>query len=138
MFFGPCANQVLSLAAFVALALVGAPSWCPAQQEQNQRRDQVQPPGQPDGAGGREHPASAPQEPPRGQVADRRGGFSEAFRADLQKTLEKRRQRRARLEARTAPNAIIPWPMPPALIIRATPEIHGEIEALLGTLRYAP
>ena len=31
--------------------------------------------------------------------------------------------------------AIVPWPMPPTLIIRHTAEVHGEIEGLLGLLR---
>ena len=31
--------------------------------------------------------------------------------------------------------AIVPWPMPPALIIRQTPEVHGEVNSLLGQLR---
>jgi hypothetical protein len=31
--------------------------------------------------------------------------------------------------------AIVPWTMPPALIIRHTPQVHDEIESLLGLLR---
>jgi hypothetical protein len=31
--------------------------------------------------------------------------------------------------------AIVPWPMPPALIIRHTPEVHGEVDSLVGRLR---
>lgn len=34
-----------------------------------------------------------------------------------------------------AVGAIVPWPMPPALIIRHTPQVHDEIESLLGLLR---
>ncbi len=66
---------------------------------------------------------------------------SEAYKASIRKTLEKRRQRRARLaraqgldEARPV-GAIVPWPMPPALIIRQTPAVHGEVDSLLGQLR---
>jgi hypothetical protein len=68
---------------------------------------------------------------------DRNRGPSRAFQAELRKTLEQRRARRARAGVRP-PNAIIPWPMPPALIIRATPEVHDEIESLLGKLRRYP
>ena len=67
-----------------------------------------------------------------------KGGPSPAFKAELQKTLEKRRQRRARRGQSPAPNAIVPWIMPPTLIIRATPEVHDEVEALLRALRYGP
>ncbi|MGP0064683.1 MAG: hypothetical protein ACLQGP_13930 [Isosphaeraceae bacterium] len=68
---------------------------------------------------------------------------SEAYKESLRKTLEKRRQRRAqRAQAQgldeTRPiGAIVPWPMPPALIIRQTPEVHGEMNSLLGQLRRA-
>jgi hypothetical protein len=64
-------------------------------------------------------------------------GPSPAFQAELRKTLEQRRARRTRTSVRP-PNAVIPWPMPPVLIIRATPEVHDEIESLLGKLRYYP
>ena len=68
---------------------------------------------------------------------DRNRGPSPAFQAELRKTLEQRRARRTRTGMRP-PNAIVPWPMPPALIIRATPEVHDEIESLLGKLRRYP
>src|SRR5262245_28500109 len=61
----------------------------------------------------------------------------EDFQAGIRKTVEQRRQRRARrgqAEGRP-PGAIVPWPMPPALIIRQTPEVHDEIGSLLGQLR---
>ena len=61
-----------------------------------------------------------------------------AKQAELRRTLEKRRQRRARSGLRRAPNAIVPWPMPPMLIIRATPDVHDEVEALLRALRQGP
>ncbi len=31
---------------------------------------------------------------------------------------------------------VVPWPMPPPLIIRQTPQAHDEIQALLNRLRY--
>jgi hypothetical protein len=74
----------------------------------------------------------------QGPCLAQKGGPSPAFRAELQKTLEKKRQRRARRGESRAPNAIVPWPMPPALIIRATPEVHDEVEGLLKALRRAP
>jgi hypothetical protein len=60
---------------------------------------------------------------------------SPAFRAELRKTLEQRRQRRARRESGRPPNAIVPWLMPPTLIIRATPDVQDEVQALLWALR---
>jgi len=67
---------------------------------------------------------------------------SAAYRESLRRTVEKRRQRRARRgqqqEQGTAPGAIgaiVPWPMPPALIIRQTPDAHGEVGAFIGGLR---
>jgi len=67
---------------------------------------------------------------------------SAAYRESLRRTVEKRRQRRARRgqqqEQGTAPGAIgaiVPWPMPPALIIRQTPDVHGEVGSFLGGLR---
>ena len=63
------------------------------------------------------------------------GGPSPAFKAELRKTLERRRQRRARLGVNPAPNSIVPWLMPPTLIIRATPEVHDEVQSLFWLLR---
>ncbi len=64
---------------------------------------------------------------------------SEAYRESIRRTVEKRRQRRAnRGQGMGDPRpvgAIIPWPMPPALIIRHTHQVHDEIESLLGLLR---
>ncbi len=64
---------------------------------------------------------------------------SEAYRESIRRTVEKRRQRRAqRGQVMGDPRpvgAIVPWPMPPALIIRQTPQVHDEIESLLGLLR---
>lgn len=59
---------------------------------------------------------------------------SEEYRAGLRRTIELRRQRR--LNARPQPlGVIVPYPMPPSLIIRQTPEAHGEIRDVLTGLR---
>src|SRR5437762_12056191 len=104
-----------------------------------------------DGQGAaRSDPAAGSREadPPRGnaqtapaQVQPPRREPSQAYRDSIRKTLEKRRQRRARRALGRGPDdarpvgAIVPWPMPPALIIRQTPEVHGELDSLLGRLR---
>jgi hypothetical protein len=81
--------------------------------------------------------------------SDRRGagraaqGSSEpsaAYQETMRRTVERRRQRRARLQqngagAAEAVGAIVPWPMPPALIIRQTREVHGEVGSLVYGLR---
>jgi hypothetical protein len=59
---------------------------------------------------------------------------SPEFRAGLRRTAELRKQRRRDRTARP-PGAIAPYPFPPALIIRHTPAVHGEVDALLGLLR---
>ncbi len=47
------------------------------------------------------------------------------------------RKRPARRKPRgDAVGLIVPYPMPPVLIIRQTPEAHDEIRALLNMLRY--
>jgi hypothetical protein len=65
--------------------------------------------------------------------------FSEAYRESLRRTVEKRRELRARrrmgAEALVPPGAIALWPMPPALIIRQTPDVHGEVGSFLDVLR---
>jgi hypothetical protein len=68
---------------------------------------------------------------------------NEAFQAEIRKTVEQRRRRRARRgqgQVRGAGDprpvgAIVPWPMPPALIIRQTPQVHDEVGSLLDGLR---
>lgn len=60
---------------------------------------------------------------------------SPQYRAELQRTLELRRQRR-RARGSKPPGVIAPWPMPPALVIRQRPETHDEIGALLRLLRH--
>ena len=65
--------------------------------------------------------------------------FSEAYRESLRRTIEIRRQLRARrrqgADASQPPGAIVPWPMPSALIIRQTRDVHGEIGSFLDVLR---
>jgi hypothetical protein len=64
---------------------------------------------------------------------------SQAYRESIRRTVELRRQRRANRGqgmGDTRPvGGIAPWPMPPALIIRHTPQVHDEIDSLLGLLR---
>lgn len=62
------------------------------------------------------------------------GEPSPAYRAALKRTAELRKQRRRDRTAR-APRLIVPYPFPPALIIRQTPDIHDEVGALLDLLR---
>lgn len=62
------------------------------------------------------------------------GEPSAEYQAGLKRTLELRRQRRGTVRA--TPGMIVPYPMPPALIIRQTRENHEEIGALLDLLRY--
>ncbi|HEX8200787.1 MAG TPA: hypothetical protein VF590_09885 [Isosphaeraceae bacterium] len=62
------------------------------------------------------------------------GEFSAAYRESLRRTVELRRQRRM-AQAERPVGTIVPWPSPPALIIRQTPEVHDEIRGLLRALR---
>jgi hypothetical protein len=70
--------------------------------------------------------------------AKARKGPSEDYQESIRRTVERRRERRARRGQGTsgsvAPGAIVPWPMPPALIIRQTRETHDEIGSFLGLL----
>jgi hypothetical protein len=75
-----------------------------------------------------------------GRAAGRGGEPSAAYQESVRQTVERRRQRRARRQqnagdASEAIGAIVPWPMPPALIIRHTREVHGEVDSLLSGLR---
>jgi hypothetical protein len=63
------------------------------------------------------------------------GEPSEEYKAGLRKTLERRKQRRMAGPGQ-ADGLIVPYPMPPALIIRQTRENHDEIQSLLDMLRY--
>ncbi len=78
--------------------------------------------------------------PRGGNAAGRAGEPSADYQASIRQTVERRRQRRARRQQNAAADsaavgAIVPWPMPPALIIRHTPEVHGEVGSLLYGLR---
>jgi hypothetical protein len=69
-----------------------------------------------------------------------RGEPSAAYQESVRQTVERRRERRARRQQNAgnsdlAVGAIVPWPMPPALIIRHTREVHGEVDSLLYGLR---
>jgi hypothetical protein len=82
--------------------------------------------------------ANAKEADPAKVKAARREPSAE-FQESIRKTIEKRRQRRAR-QAQGADDlrpvgAIVPWPMPPALIIRQTAPVHDEVDSLLGQLR---
>ena len=81
---------------------------------------------------------------PRGEKPAARAALPSAdYQASIRKTVERRRQRRARrgqnaADDTAAVGAIVPWPMPPALIIRHTREVHGEVGSLLYGLRRSP
>jgi hypothetical protein len=66
-------------------------------------------------------------------------GPSEEYQESIRRTVERRRERRARRGQGTGGSvpagAIVPWPMPPVLIIRQTRETHDEIDSFLRTLR---
>jgi hypothetical protein len=66
------------------------------------------------------------------------GEPSPEYRASLRRTLELRKQRRAARGSQQPVGLIVPFPMPPSLIIRQTREAHEEIGALLGGLRGLP
>ncbi|HEY2154220.1 MAG TPA: hypothetical protein VGH33_01225 [Isosphaeraceae bacterium] len=66
--------------------------------------------------------------------AARGGEPSEEYKAGLRRTLELKRQRRG--VSRAPAGVIVPYPMPPTLIIRQTRENHEEIGVLLDLLRY--
>jgi hypothetical protein len=62
----------------------------------------------------------------------------EDYGESIRKTVERRRQRRARrgqgMMGSAPIGGIVPWPMPPALVIRHTRETHEEIESFLGLI----
>jgi hypothetical protein len=64
---------------------------------------------------------------------------SKEYQESIRKTVEQRRRRRARRgqgpDALRPVGAIVPWPMPPALIVRQTPQVHDEVGSLLDQLR---
>jgi hypothetical protein len=65
---------------------------------------------------------------------------SAAYQESVRQTVERRRLRRARRQAQAGDSAsvggIVPWVMPPALIIRHTRDVHDDIGAFLFGLRY--
>ena len=70
-------------------------------------------------------------------AADTRGGeFSPEYQASLKRTSELRKQRRRANLAPAEVGAVVPYPMPPALIVRQTPGRHDEVRGLLDLLRY--
>jgi hypothetical protein len=121
------------LAGWLAFALAGSAA---ARAQDAGKEAGARPGGGPDKNKGKDKAGAKKEDAPAA-----RGGPSPEFQEGIRKTVERRRQRRARraqamgtAEARP-PGAIVPWPMPPALIIRQTPEVHGEIDSLLGQLR---
>jgi hypothetical protein len=59
---------------------------------------------------------------------------SPAYRAGLKRTAALRKQRRRDATAQSV-GVIEPYPFPPALIIRHTPQVHDEVRGLLDVLR---
>jgi hypothetical protein len=109
-------------------------------------RAQTQPPasgGQKAGVKGQNTRPSEAAKPDRRDAARAKPAASEpsaAYQESLRQTVERRRQRRARRQQNAgddigAVGAIVPWPMPPALIVRHTREVHGEVGSLLFGLR---
>jgi hypothetical protein len=74
----------------------------------------------------------------QGQAKARKGPSPE-YQESIRRTVERRRERRARrgqgASGSVPAGAIVPWPMPPALIIRQTRETHDEIDSFLGLIR---
>ena len=74
--------------------------------------------------------------PGRWTSTDRGDGWSPEYRESLRRTAELRRQRRRDGGGgQVGVGTIQTYPMPPALIIRQTPENHDEIRDLLRLLR---
>jgi hypothetical protein len=114
--------------------------------DQNEKTGQTAAKDAPTGSKGRGANTTSGQaaETPKAQTSDAartppRREFSEAYRESLRRTVEKRRELRARRrmgsDTSAAPGAIVPWPMPPALIIRHTSEVHSEVGNFLDILR---
>jgi hypothetical protein len=69
-----------------------------------------------------------------------RGQPSAAYKESLRRTVERRRQRRTlrrqgQGDGQGTLGAVVPWPMPPALVIRHTTAVHDEVGAFLYLLR---
>jgi hypothetical protein len=89
------------------------------------------------GGKGERQGAKAGAEGDQKQVKAQKGP-SEEYQESIRRTVERRRERRARRGQGTGgsvPGAIVPWPMPPVLIIRQTRETHDEIDSFLRILR---
>jgi hypothetical protein len=71
-------------------------------------------------------------------MESRAGDPSPEYRETLRRTVEARKKRREARGTQQPIGVIVPYPMPPSLIIRHTSEVHFEIESLLRQLRYAP
>jgi hypothetical protein len=72
-------------------------------------------------------PSTFAQDPPNAGAGQNKG-------KDAANNKKKAARRRPR--GNGAVGVIVPYPMPPVLIIRQTPEAHDEIQALLNMLRY--
>ncbi|MBX6314657.1 MAG: hypothetical protein IRY99_17340 [Isosphaeraceae bacterium] len=59
---------------------------------------------------------------------------SSAYQASLRRTLEREKQRR-RARGDRPVGKLVPYPLPPSLIIRQTPEVHDEVRDFLRLLR---
>ena len=90
------------------------------------------------GGKGERQGAKAGAEGDQKQVKAQKGP-SEEYQESIRRTVERRRERRARRGQGTGGSvpagAIVPWPMPPVLIIRQTRETHDEIDSFLRILR---
>ncbi len=72
---------------------------------------------------------------PGGRTPTARGDeWSPEYREALRRTAERRQQRRRGGDP-AGVGRIVPYPMPPSLIIRQTPEAHDEVQSLLRLLR---
>jgi hypothetical protein len=141
-------RRILANSLLAGLLAGGTPTWAQAQGSpstptRSPAREGGAPAAEPPGTRGPEADLARPDRPTPGPTAAQqpRREPSAAYRESLRKTLEKRRQRRARraqatgLDGPRPVGAIVPWPMPPALIIRHTPAVHGEVQSLLDQLR---
>ena len=140
------------LAGFLACVISGAGAPARAQ-SQTPAPGQAQPEGsrpaarpgsgvKPAGESVRKTKKAAPARA-KAKAQDPRREPSEARKEEIRKTVEQRRQRRARraqgrgVDDLRPVGAIVPWPMPPALIIRQTPQVHDEVGSLFDVLRRA-
>jgi hypothetical protein len=71
------------------------------------------------------------QDPPNAGAAKGQGKANPNANAASKKKPARRKPR-----GNGAVGLIVPYPFPPVLIIRQTPEVHDEIQAFLNMLRY--